>query len=231
VNKFIFVLIISLFCISAQAKLQSYNYIGRAFDSKSQLVYTEEHFEQWEGEQIKSVKTIYRDPEKNIIAEFTNDFSYSFKFPLVTFKDHRHGEEHGTRFKDNEYSFYKKEDAQSTEKVQKYEKSDQSVAGQGFHFFIVSRLASLKQGDHDVVDFAIPGRLTSYQFQYRVESLNADEAVIKLFVNNLFLRMIAPALTMRYSLKSKRLLEYNGLSNLKNAKGHTQKVKIVFEHP
>ncbi len=230
-SKLKFVLPIILFCISVQAKMQSYNYIGRAYDSKSELVYTEEHFEQWEGEQIKSVKTIYRDPQKQVIAEFNNDFTHSLKFPLVTFKDLRHGEEHGTRLKDNLFSFYKKEDAQSIEQVQKYEKSDMSVAGQGFHFFIVSRLASLKQEEHGVVDFAIPGRLTSYQFKYRVESLNDEEALIKLFVNNLFLRMIAPALTMRYSLKSKRLLEYNGLSNLKNVKGHTQKVKIVFDHP
>jgi hypothetical protein len=216
---------------AAQAKVQTYKYLGRAYDSKSQLVYTEEHFEEWDEQNIKKVKTIYRDPEQKVIAEFHNDFSHSLKFPLVSFKDERTGEEHGTRLKDNQYSFYKKENAQATELTQMYDKKDMSVAGQGFHFFIVSQLSSLKKGDHAVVDFAIPGRLTSYQFQYKVEELTSDEAVIKLFVNNLFLRMIAPSLSMRYSLKSKRLLEYNGLSNLKNAKGHTQKVKIVFDHP
>jgi hypothetical protein len=231
VSKLYISLILFLSLLEVHAKTSTYKYLGRAYDSKSQLVYTEEHFEEWDEQNIQKVKTIYRDPEQKVIAEFHNDFTQSVKFPIVSFKDERTGEQHGTRLKDTQYSFYKKEDAQSSEQQQVYEKQDNSVAGQGFHFFIVSQLSSLKKGDHAVVDFAIPGRLTSYQFQYKVEELSSEEAVIKLFVNNLFLRMIAPSLTMRYSLKTKRLLEYNGLSNLKNIKGHTQKVKIVFDHP
>jgi hypothetical protein len=216
-------LFIFLFSFNLLA-LETYKYQGVARDKDGKFLYKETHLEKWQKGEIISTVTRYFNQEDKEIAILSNEFTKSVSFPEFSFKNHEDLHEHGVVFKDNQYEMYKVDEEERKTKV--YTPKDESVTGQGFHFSLVKKLDKLKLSDEGVFDFVIPGRLTSYKFAYKVIEKTDVEMTIKVSINNFFLRLIAPSMQLRYNLKTKRLIDYEGLSNIYQ----NQSVKIIYQH-
>jgi hypothetical protein len=78
--------------------------------------------------------------------------------------------------------------------------------------------------------FMIPGPLDVYEFKLKVFKVMDDKVEFEVMINNWFLKLFAPKLKMIYELKSRRLLSYEGLSNLKGADGKLMKVEIKYDY-
>jgi hypothetical protein len=219
--KLVFFILLFSFNLFA---LETYKYQGVARDKEGKFLYKETHLEKWQAGEIISTVTRYFNQEDKEIAILSNDFTKSVSFPEFSFKNHEDLHEHGVVFKDRQYEMYMINDGEKKTKV--YKPKDESVTGQGFHFSLVKKLDMLKLSDTGVFDFVIPGRLTSYKFAYKVIKKTESEMTIKVSINNFFLRMIAPSMQLRYNSKTKRLIDYEGLSNIYQK----QSVKIVYQH-
>jgi uncharacterized protein (DUF2249 family) len=228
--KILLVMFVGMVTFDLFARETKYTYYGEARNSSNEIVYIEEHTEYKKDGKIIKVETIYQSNDGEKIAEMINDFSNDAKLPQLSFKDLRHPEEHGIEYQNNSLTFYR-----YTRKRQKETKSittDQlNYAGQGLHFDLITKLDQLKAGDELKLNFGIPARLSFYDFRYVVKKIEDDTVFINLELDNFFLRLIAGSLSMKYSLKMKRLIEYSGLSNIKNNKNQTQKVTIKFNYP
>jgi len=204
--------------------LDSYKYQGVATDRAGKFLYKEVHLEKWNGAEIVSTQTLYLDEKDQEIAILLNDFTKSVAFPEFHFKNKMDLHEHGVKLVDDKYEMFKVDEGVRKSKL--YTPSAESVTGQGFHFSLVQKLEKLELNDKGIFDFVIPGRLTSYKFAYEVIEKNEETLTIKVSINNFFLRLIAPSMQLRYNLKTKRLIYYEGLSNIYQK----QSVKIVYQH-
>jgi len=78
----------------------------------------------------------------------------------------------------------------------------------------------------------IPGKLDFYDFDMTPhEAEDGGTANFKIEINNWFLRIFAPHLLVKYDRLSKRIVWYQGLSNLRTDEGDNQNVTIDYFYP
>ena len=76
-----------------------------------------------------------------------------------------------------------------------------------------------------------PSRLDAYTFRIRpLDSRKAGVVRLRIEGDSAVLRMFAPHLDVDYELSTKRLLLYQGVSNLEGPDGSTQKVIIKYSY-
>jgi hypothetical protein len=76
----------------------------------------------------------------------------------------------------------------------------------------------------------LPSRLDQYDFRIRKLNLEGDTLYVRLEIDNWFLRMFAPHMDCEYDMKTRRLLRYEGISNLTNGSGKHADVVITYAY-
>ncbi|UCF02793.1 MAG: hypothetical protein JSV14_03835, partial [Deltaproteobacteria bacterium] len=101
---------------------------------------------------------------------------------------------------------------------------------QGFHQFIVHNLERIAQGEVFHIRLILPSRLDQYEFRIRKRKVKGDTLYIRLEIDNWLLRLFAPHVDAEYDQKNRRLLRYEGISNLEDTSGKHKKVTITYSY-
>ena len=210
-------------------------YKGTAYNKKNEVVYIENHTATFfDNSNIKSAKTEYLDPKGNKIAELISDFTNSLSAPTYKFSDFRFKSGHGIAYEGKKLNLikYKKDGSTKTKFLNKKFSADSViVGGQGMHYYLRQNFGSLKNKKNVPVKFLTPGNLDYYNFLLNYIGLNEKGLVtLEIKISNLILRIFAPKLKLQYDPKTKRLIEYEGLSNLSDDKDKIQAVKIKYQY-
>jgi len=225
-------LLLVFLILSAIANAETQEYSGEAFvEGKS--VYREKHtVELSAGKVIKST-TVYTNGLGEIIARLENDYRKSLSVPEHEMKDLVHGGAHGVRYENNVIILFNREGTKEDTKSIRVDdfKNKLLVGGQGFHYYLVEHLEEIIKKQELALKFLIPGRLDAYDFYLKVGKVTADTVDFEIEIDNWFLKLFAPKLELVYDRKSKRLLHYSGLSNIKDKKKELMKVKIKYTYP
>ncbi|MBN1425720.1 hypothetical protein JXA88_14290, partial [Candidatus Fermentibacteria bacterium] len=80
------------------------------------------------------------------------------------------------------------------------------------------------------LDLILPSELKAYTFQVEQVGASGDLVRAVLKIDNRILRLFAPKLRLVYDAKTKKLLEYQGISNIPDAKGKRQDVSITYAY-
>lgn len=222
--------LICFFPFMLYAKTQVYS--GEA-TSDGKFVYREIHTIDLDGGKVKTSETVYTDSQNKIIGRLKNDYEKSLSVPEHLMEDLLHKSKHGVRYKGNlPVMFNQEEDKEETKTIDPDAfKGKLLVGGQGLHYYIVENLEKiLKDGKVDL-KFLVPGRLDAYDFYLKVVKRDTERVEIEIEIDNWFLRLFAPKLRLIYGTKSKRLLHYSGLSNIRNEKKEIMNVKINYTYP
>jgi len=111
---------------------------------------------------------------------------------------------------------------------------DPTVVDAGFNNFIQTFWDSLQTGTKLSVNFAVPSKLDTYGFRvYRdgATTVNGRPAVrVKCDIDNFIIRLFLDPITLTYDEEAKRLVSYEGISNISNEKGENYFVRITY-HP
>jgi hypothetical protein len=109
------------------------------------------------------------------------------------------------------------------------------VVDGGFDYFIRDNFDTVSSGEMIQGNFLLTNRLD--YFRCRVQKIKEykyngrDSIQFSLRPENFIIRQIADTIFVTYDRKTKRLLEYVGISNLQNNAGDDfPKVKIVFQY-
>lgn len=107
------------------------------------------------------------------------------------------------------------------------------VADAGFDTWVRAQWPALTRGERVPMDFLVPSRLRSYGF--KVYQVDGDDAAgqrrFRLRLGGL-LGLIAPHIDVVYAEADRRLLRFEGLSNLRDDAGDSQlEVRIDFPQP
>lgn len=230
--KWILPFILCFFGMNLFAKTVE-TFSGTAYNKKNKVAYVENHsLTLSSNKKLLSVKTDYSNEKGEAIGFLKTDFSNSVSAPAYEFRDFRSKTGHGIRYDGDSLILvkYKKNGQEKTKILDKKKASKYLViGGQGFHYYLTKNFDKLSSFKNVPVMFLTPGRLSYYRFKLNYLGLDKENLInLEIKVSNLFLRVFAPRLLIKYNPVTRRLVSYEGLSNIKNENGKNQSVKIIY---
>ena len=206
--------------------------IARNPQSAAEL-FREQHWIRSAGDQAIERLVIYRCPDGTAFGRKRIDYRDSALAPAFRLEDHRSGYREGLR-RDAAPALFFRPDAGTAERSAPLS-SPGLVADAGFDEFIRLRWSRLIAGQTLPLEFAVPSRLRSMAFSVSRagETMLAGEKawVFRLKLDGL-LGWLVPAIEVSYGQKSRRLLRFEGLSNLRDDAGEQPLVaRIDFAAP
>jgi hypothetical protein len=223
-------IVVSLLMVSSSASLAAEREVhwGEARNENGELVYREKHSVTREGGRVLTSLTEYSSPDGQLIATMESDYSRNLSMPTYVFEDLRRGYREGLRDEDGEYIIFNKT-KDGEEKTEAVTNTKDVFSCQGWHYYLVNNLAVLER-DNVELNLILPSQLKAFPFEIQRVRSEGDrvEAVLKL--NHWLFRYFAPTLQLVYDGKSRKLVEYRGISNILDSEGNRQDVRIVYEY-
>lgn len=194
-----------------------------------QLLYRETHWvlpgptpERW---------VVYRCPDGQAFARKHVRAAERPAAPNFAFEDVRDGSAEGVRGAPRARTAYLRE-SKRAEKTREIQILADGVIDAGFDEAVRANWDLLMRGDAVRMQFLIPSRLRFYPVRVqRIESvdwngLRAER--LRMWLDRWF-GFAAPEVTLVYAHDDRRLLEFAGTGNVRDARGRNPQVRIVFE--
>lgn len=223
--RFVFIVVL-LACSPAMAWAEIERYTGVAYGPGGRVLYREQHEVVEDGGRLESAVTTYLDPNGRTIGRLQSDYRRSAYAPDYSFFDLRTGKRESARNEGGAIVLRYGEQ----EKRYPVSRDEIVVLGQGMHHFVRANLERLAN-ETISVRFGIPSRLDTYGFRIRPLGRPSPGVVrLRIESDSWLIRALAPHLEVDYELATRRLLRYEGVSNLDGPGGETQKVVIVYDY-
>lgn len=211
-------LLAALSPLSAQAETVI-RVTGQAVDLDSgKPIYREIHEQRYAGTRWLSGRIRYVAEDGRLLGEKTLDFSRDPYVPLMRFQQPLTGSVDSVTAVDARgIRLETRDDGKRSSRV--LARAPEQVADAGFSAYISDHLPALASGKTLQLRFIAVARLDQYRFRIipgeRV-TLDGEPAITLRVEPDSLLRLVAPSLRVVYGLESRRLLSYEGLSNLTN---------------
>ncbi|HSZ72702.1 MAG TPA: hypothetical protein VK750_08490, partial [Cytophagaceae bacterium] len=204
-------------------------YKGIATDLKSnRFYYVEEHKEITEHHVLKETVIQYRDSVGAIIAKKVINYSENKVTPSFEQNDYRDGYTEGVSFNNHKLVFKFRKNKTEKVKTKFIDVPENLVVDGGFNYYIKNNWKKLTNGETLVFNFAVPSQLDYFSFRLYKESETTDVVVFKMEPDNFLLRKLVDPIHVTYKVSTKRILKYEGLSNINDKRGKSYLVKIMY---
>lgn len=201
--------LVLLWSLPVLADVEQAEVVGRAKDMDSGRFLYSEHYRC--GADDLRCEVEYRDPQGDVIARKSLDYSGSRHAPKVVMRDLRRDE---------------------TTVVDMAPRED-LVVDAGFDNFVRSRWDTLAAGDTVRFSFRVVNidRVLSMKARARGNADCKDETLcLGVEVDSFFLGLLTDPIELTYARDTRRLLRFRGVSNLKAPDGGSQTVDIRYEY-
>ena len=212
------------------AEAHGETFVGKAVNSKGALEYVEYHTVTHKNGKVSESQTIYYDASNQKIGELTSEYSFGPQFGSYDFRDIRAQYQDGAKVSEDRILLFRKKSPKDDLDEKYLSKEVDQIVGQGFHQFIMHNLERIAQGEVIHIRLVLPSRLDQYKFRIRKRKVDGDTLYIRLEIDNWLLRLFAPHVDAEYDQKNRRLLRYEGISNLEDASGKHKKVTITYSY-
>jgi hypothetical protein len=224
-------LIAMLATVSTFANAPIEHYVGTAFDSDGNKLYTESHWISGiTGESERLI--LFKCPDGKPFARKRVEDAGQALAPLFELDDDRFGYREGVRLAANgKREIFVRRNNRQSEQTALLESVPRLVIDAGFDTFIVEHWAELIAGKRQTVEFLLPSRLRSYAF---VVSPAGSDRIHGVSVQRFRLQLDSwfgfalPSIEMAYDSRTRAIREYTGISNIRDSKGNNLKVRIEF---
>ena len=215
-----------LLCCKAHCETQVFEAIAK---HEGRVVYLERHTVVYDDQTLIKSLTEYQDAKGKPIGSLRSDFTHSLAAPEYIFRDGRQQSLQGQRWSEKKLEVFSQERQRA--KVIKKDltpSSEVMIGGEGLIYYIGAHLQELIGSDGMDFKFVIPGRLSAYDFLIRPLEHNTTEAAFEVKMKSWLLSLFGPRLKLIYDLQKKRLISFEGLSNLRNADGSMMSVDVQY---
>lgn len=106
---------------------------------------------------------------------------------------------------------------------------ERAVMGQGFHNYILAHFDELKEKSQEV-NFIIPRKKDFFRFVIKKEKVSGDEIFFSLRPSSFILKAFVPKLVVSYHMTSKKLLSFEGVTNIEDKNENAYNAFISFSY-
>ena len=225
-------------------KDQSIRYSGTAYSlDDNQVLYREDHTLTMKDGQPIERTTLYYDADNQLFAEKNNRYRSQFNNPdsnntdsdspatpdfMLT--DDRYGYSESMEQAGKRWRVEYKEPKESGNKI--LSKPDYTpVIDAGFDEFVRAHWNDLMKGDTVNFSFAVPSRLEWIDFRLIPLAQKDGTLTVEMRLKSRWIAWLLDPVFLSYDIKSKRLLTYRGLTNIRTIDGDGIKAEIRYEYP
>ncbi len=218
----------------ANATATTIQLVGHAFaQNEDTLLYSERHQQTFNGEKLINHSVTYENTDGKTIAEKTASYPHQASVPQFEFNDLRSGARGGARYlSDNELELYSRKTGNDEIKSGTITVRNDTVVDSGFDRYVAANFSKLLAGDAVKIRFGLPGRQTDYKFVVtkpeRIVFLGRQALRATIRPASMVLNWLVEPIQLTYDIESRRLLMYEGVSNLKADDGELQTVRIIY---
>ncbi len=210
-------------------------YAGVASDARdADPLYAEEHWLRFEQEQLVERQVLYRCPSGEAFARKRVDYREDPLAPAFALEDARFGYREGLRRSGSSMETFVQRRADATELRSAVPEASRLVADSGFDRFVLRHWEALGRGEAVPLEFLVPSRGSSYGFRVRLQERRevggVPARVLRLSLGGP-LGWFAPAIDVAYAEADRRLLRFEGLSNIRLTPERNAVVRIEFPQP
>jgi hypothetical protein len=212
----------------------STNYAGTACDlsNKSNVYYTEEYSEQLVDGKHVQTSIVYKDKAGKTFAGKTLNYSDDKIKPDFRMEDRRTGYIEGAEVIGNTIKVFYKEANNKPLNSKILTVPGTAIIDGGFNYYVKDKWNDIVKGADIHFNFVVPERLDYYSFRIVKDKeivCNGKPAyVFRMEPGNYILRQIIDPIVLTYEKSTKRLIKYEGISNLNDNKGKRYIVSIVY---
>jgi hypothetical protein len=236
IRKIIFFVIVFPSFFPIFAEKPKYQYFGKAYDLKTgKYVYSDNHQEFFQGGKHAYSEISYKDAKGVEFGKKHIEFTPSTVLPSFRTEDFRDGYTEGADVKGNTVKLYFRRKTEDPFGEKTYSPSLPAVMDGGFDYFVRENWEPLAKGERMAFRFLAPVQLDDYPFA--VEKIKDDTwkgrqaLYLKLEIDNFILKRVVKSFLLVYDYKTKRILQFEGLSNINDDEGKSLKVRIVYDYP
>ncbi len=210
------------------------SYRGNAKDLRTGIpLYVEEHQEEMVGGRKVRLLTVFRDASGDIIAERSVDYAADPFVPTFRFEDKRSGYVEGAESVSGGVRLYSRASAADEVREKLISIPSPAVVDAGFNEFVQAHWDDVMAGRTLKMNFGVPSRLDYFRFRlYKVEEKldsGTSAVVVRCEVDNMLLRWLVDPITLTYDRGTRRMISYEGISNVSDEQGNSHSVRIVFD--
>ncbi len=207
-------------CSTAAATV---HYEGFAYAKGTQrLLYREQHWLQNEGSERL---VVYRCP--NGMAFARKRVSGKGATPDFEFLDARSGYVEGVRSRGGRREVFTRASGGAPEQSSALAPGDVQIIDAGFDSFVRQQWDALKPPNATHVSFLVPSRLQPMDFRLTPSYGKAGSRLYRLSLDTWYGRAL-PGMSVMYSARGNRLLQYEGIGNVRDDAGRYPTVRIEF---
>ena len=207
--------------------------VGYAYDKQTgEFLYSETHREALKDGRLVTNTVSYRDGAGKVFAEKYVDFQRSLTMPDFHLVNAGNGHVEGARGTDERLDVHFRQLSDTDARAASVETPRNGIIDAGFDRFIEQHWDALVAGDVIERQFLIPSRLDFYTFEVeRAKTERLDDHAFQLRIKSMFLQMFVQPVLVHYDSRTRSLLRYEGISNIRNRKGENFNVRIEFPGP
>ncbi len=210
------------------------SYSGTAYDpSTGKALYIEEHREIREGGRRIRMTTEYRDPSGRLIVKRFVSFEQHPTVPEFRTEDLRSGYIEGSEPSGDSVRLYWRRSWSDPMQEKAVKIPGPAAVDAGFNNFVQSRWDRLMRGETATFNFGVPFALDYFAFRVyreREEQRNGRRLVTMVCdIDNFLLRLFVKPIVLTYDADVRRLVSYEGISNINNDDGKSYTVRIVYD--
>lgn len=227
--------IILFFILFNLNAIEIYKYNGQAFDlNTGKKLYQDFHQEFYDkGKHLYSIVE-YKDNNGKIFAKKNINFQKAGPRAEFLLTDFRDGYVEGSEIIDGKLKMIYQKNKSEEKKEEFIEYPYNSVIDGGFDIFIRKNWEEIIAGKRKQFFICAPSQMDCFKFvvfKVNEDSYNGkDSVLVRVELNNFILAALVKPILINYEKSSKRILKYDGISNINNEQGKSLVVRIIYNY-
>ncbi|MBA2404760.1 MAG: hypothetical protein H0V66_08315 [Bdellovibrionales bacterium] len=224
----IFMLLLVL-SVKAYSETQVFEALAK---KDGQIAYVEKHTVVYDEQTVIKSLTEYLDPDGKVIATMNSDFTRNVGAPEFILRDQRHESFQGLKWKQGKPEIFSREAKKKlvAHKVLSLDQKEVPISGPGLIYFVAANLEKIISQEILEFQYIIPGRLEAFDFYIKTLAHNHKVAEFEVSIKSWLLRLFGPRLKLIYDIQKKRVVSFEGISNLRDGEGKMMSVDIQYKY-
>ncbi|TGL23867.1 hypothetical protein EHQ46_01690 [Leptospira yanagawae] len=218
------------------AEKPKYQYFGKAYDlSSGKYIYSDNHKEYYNNGKHTHSEIQYKDANGKVFGSKHIEFDQNPEVPTFKTVDERDGYTEGADVKGKSVRLFFKRKKEDPLSEKTYTPKSPAVLDGGFDYFVRNHWDELANGSRLSFHFIAPVQLDDYKFAVLKikdgEWKGRQALYLRLEIDNFVLKQVVKPFLLVYDVETRRILQFEGLSNINDENGKSLKVKIVYDYP